>query len=409
MEKSGFLHFVRSRRYFPVFCILVALAIVIVPRRLDPHFSFQDTRTVTHSIDCVELGKDPYVQTCDPWNRLFNYPPVWLELRHVGMDSKQTNLMGYVLALVSLSSFLYLFRSRSLLRSSLTLLALFSFPFFFAVRLGNIDQAVFALLIIGIAVAAPLKGTARDWGMGALICVLTVLKVYPIAAVFLFLRDRHGMRKALLTAAASVAALVLTSRYRLPQYLKNTPHDTKNSFGAYTSTKLMWEAVPFVNHTLLDEHSIARLATLLAMIAGALAAFAGMRYRERLLRWVPPLTASTAHGTAAIAGMVIFCFAFVLSSSYDYRMIFLLPALALMLDDTLPETRVHGLSPVAYLFILSMMLPWAAFRPERESGILVLIISLVHAMLFLVCVAWLASWLGSVHPRRKAMAELRTA
>ena len=56
---------------------------------------FADTRTVTDSIDCVAKGQDPYVtRACDPFHRLYNYPPIWLDARYLGVSSRSSNFVG---------------------------------------------------------------------------------------------------------------------------------------------------------------------------------------------------------------------------------------------------------------------------------------------------------------------------
>src|SRR6202453_945075 len=79
---------------------------------LTPHFA--DTRTVTNSIDCILHGEDPYiVRSFDPWNRVYNYPPIWLDLRYLGVTSRSTNLVEAVMLAMFIAALLLLFDARS--------------------------------------------------------------------------------------------------------------------------------------------------------------------------------------------------------------------------------------------------------------------------------------------------------
>ena len=51
--------------------------------------TFSDTMTVTNSIDCLLSGQDPYVvRSFDPFQRVYNYPPIWLDLRYLGITGR---------------------------------------------------------------------------------------------------------------------------------------------------------------------------------------------------------------------------------------------------------------------------------------------------------------------------------
>jgi hypothetical protein len=75
---------------------------------------FADTRCVTYSMDCVAKGKDPYVdQACDYWHRLYNYPPIWLDARYLGVTSRSTNLIGTAMSILTICALFLLFNART--------------------------------------------------------------------------------------------------------------------------------------------------------------------------------------------------------------------------------------------------------------------------------------------------------
>jgi len=95
---------------------------------------FADTRTVTNSIDCVLNGQDPYtVRRFDPWERVYNYPPIWLGLRYLGVTGRSTNLMAAMMTAIFIIALLVLFSVRSWAGAILVFFALISRPILFAI------------------------------------------------------------------------------------------------------------------------------------------------------------------------------------------------------------------------------------------------------------------------------------
>lgn len=370
------------RRLLLLLFVAIATAYALIPWHPDPVYSFQDTRTVTHSIDCVNQGMDPYVQSCDPWHRLYNYPPIWLGLRFLGIDSHSSRALGAIFGALNISSLLLLFRTRSWQNSLLAALAFFSFPVFLAVREGNIDQVIFFALVFGLLlVNDSLPGKA------ALVVTMTVLKVFPIAAAVVFLKQRRGVRTFLLVSLVSLAALAVTSGRTLPVYLHNTPHETIMSFGSYTTTMLLWQLLAH-NPAALSPDSVARYATVLFCMMGAAAfAYGAIAYKQ-LSRWLPSLDGTQWRQAVALAGMACFCLVFAISSSFQYRLMFLLPLMAFLLDDTARPRRTH---PVLYLLLAAVLLPYATYHTYNTRLGLPILIALLHSALFLLCTAWLAS------------------
>ena len=344
---------------------------------------FADTRTITHSIDCLLDGQDPYVvRTFDPWHRLYNYPPIWLDARYLGVTSRSSNFIGAAMAFATVSALLLLFNARSWPSAIIIFFAVISRSVLFAVERGNTDQIIFFLLVFGLLLIDRQKNGLKPFFKGLLIVLLTVLKIYPVAAVVIFIRHRRGILKAVLTGTLSIAALVLTAGRRLPVLLGNTPRDSLLSFGAYPFFLTLGE------HTLRrtvaiiqGHHSSAQIG---AVLLGALAMLAGLACGDRLNRFLPPLDFDRARGCIAIAGLAIFCFAFVSGASYDYRLIFLLGALAYLVDDMNQSMSLNSL-PAAVLIVLLLWKPsYLSLGGELSDG-----------LVFIMASAWLGNSLLS--------------
>jgi len=340
---------------------------------------FADTRTVTHSIDCLLHGQDPYtVRTFDPWHRVYNYPPIWLDLRFLGVTSRSTDLLGTILGIMTVIGFLILFKSRTWITALIIFLCVTSKAVLFAVERGNTDQVIFFLLVLGLFVIDRRKPALKPFLKSALIVFLTILKIFPLAAVAVLVRNRKGALVALLAGACSIAALAITCGHRLPQVLANTPQDVMISFGSlpffvaiftHTSHRLLW---------MVQHHP--KAVSLGALLLAVLSVVAGASFREQLDHFLPPLDFDDTRGCIAVAGLAIFCTSFLRGSSYDYRLIFLLGVIAYLVQDLDKRTSLRSL-PAAILFLLLLWKPAPLSFPFE----------IVDGLVFIAACAWLGT------------------
>lgn len=352
---------------------------------------FMDTVFITYAIDCVFAGQDPYiVGSFDPWGRLFNYPPIWLDLRYLGVNSHSTNLIGTTLALMTAITCTFLFRARTWLSALIIFLAITSRSVLFALERGNTDELIFFLLVFGFFLIDQQRPALKSPLITLLIAILTVLKVYPVVVSVIFIGRRNGVIKTLLAVTASVVALLLTSGHRLPTLLSATPQDSAMAFGAYpfflaiTGRSSLVSTLTFLNHP--------RAASIGALIIGVLSIVAGYVYKDRVDRFLPKLDFDHVRGQLAISGLAIFCSAFVAGASYNYRLIFLLGMLAFLVEDM--SSRMSRRSLWTAIFFLALM--------DRRFS-LHFYQQVIDGLLFIVSSAWLGTSLahqviGNAHP-----------
>jgi Glycosyltransferase family 87 len=358
---------------------------------------FTDTRTVTDSIDCILAGKDPYVvHTFDPWRRVYNYPPIWLELRHLGITSRSSNIIGTTMAFATAATLLFLFNARTWISAALIFFAVISPAVLFAVERGNTDQIIFFLLVFGLVLIDHQRESLKPFLKGLLLVVLTVLKIYPIAAVAIFVRNRKGILAAGLTAALSLTALLLTAGHRLAYVFENTPRDSLMTFGAIPfflsiNSPTFHHVVPMIQ----DHYNGPLFA---ALFAGVLFLFVGAICGSRLDRFLPPIDRESSRGTIAIAGLAIFCFTFILGSNYDYRLIFLLPGLAYLVEDL--NQNVSQRSFPAILLILLLL-----WKPVKLSSIG----EIADGLVFVLVSVWLGNSFLSRERTSQSAISLRSA
>ena len=197
--------------------------------------AFADLRSVTHSIDCVEQGRDPYVDWgCDPWGRPFNQPPVWLALGKLGINSSWTNVLGFSLILAVFASFYLLLGTRTLLSGILAFAAMLSPSILLGLERGNGDLVVFTLLVLGMHALLRSPAVVRLPLVSILIASLTVLKFFPVAATLALARGWRGWATAAAVAVFSVSVFIVAVDGHLHQIFMNTPQSFYLSFGSGT-------------------------------------------------------------------------------------------------------------------------------------------------------------------------------
>ena len=342
---------------------------------------FADTRTITHAIDCFRSGQDPYtiaVRNFDPWHRDFYQPPIWLCLRYLGVTSRSTNIIGTLVAILTIAAFLLLFRAKTWPGAVIIFFAVTSRSVLFVVERGNMDQLIFSLMVFGFFLSERQKPEVRSFLRATLIVLLTVLKIFPIAAVVVLIRNRKGVITALLTAVLSVAALVATTGHHLSHILAVMEQSLWGSFGSL----LFFEAIftPTSRFLLALTQHHPKGVSLGALILATLSVSAAVAWREKLARFLPPLDFNQARGSFAAAGLAIFCLAFLRGSSYDYRLIFLLGAIAYLVEDMNQGKSLRSL-PAA---ILLLALLW---KPYQLS----LIFEILDGLVFVIACAWLGT------------------
>jgi hypothetical protein len=316
---------------------------------------FEDLRGVTHSIDCVNAGQDPYsVRSFDPWHRLYNYPPIWLSLRHLGVTSRTTNLIGVGFALVTIAALLTLFTASNWISRMVVFLALLGWPMLFAIERGNVDLIVFSAFIFGFLWLQKLREPYRHVGRAVLIVSLTVLKIYPIAMVTVFVRGSRGWLRAGTVAIISAIAVLLTCGHRLHAVLTNTPQVTNwRSFGSYVLASFLQTHL-FPNLSSQVAAHLHRIGSVTAALVGASAAAYGALKQQQISKILPPLDVRTGTGASAVAGLSVYCFVFVMGANFDYRLIFLLAPLGWLVRDLSSANSLRAL-PVSILLVTYLL------------------------------------------------------
>lgn len=305
--------------------------------------SFNDLRAITHSIACVADGVDPYLPgACNAYWRshpdplvpfqglLLNYPPVWLQLKHVGASAATTPWFGVAIICMAFISLWLIFRPQTRTGGVVTMGAVLSPSVLLGMERGNIDLVIFSLLVMTIVFTERLGHIAKQSVRAIGIVALTVLKLYPVVCMALLVRHRRHWALGLATAAVGLGAAWWAADGRFVTVLMNTPKDDWTTFGSLP-VLIGLKRWLTGDDTVTTGMSMSGFALSLMAFLCTLVSVLAMKLPRPFPNHLPALE-DDLNGNLALAGLCVFCAAFVFGASYDYRLIFLCLALPLLIS-----------------------------------------------------------------------------
>jgi hypothetical protein len=273
--------------------------------------SFMDLRVISSGVETQQRGGDPLVSNpADEFHRPIPYPRIWVHLfSWLGIDDSKVPIVGVTFCVLYLICISWLIiQSPGALGPLVLLIAGLSLAPLLAIERGNIDLFIFALIFLGCAAAG------RFLKIGTYF-VATALKIYPIAAL-LVEAVRRPLKAAFLPIAATLSAVALFAwQWRDLKAISHTaPITTFLSFGT-----LALVAQARAVSWFLVACSLAVAASILS-----LAWVTRPKFDDGIL--------NSPFGEMFLVFGGIYVFAFTVGSNYNYRLIFLIPTLPLVLE-----------------------------------------------------------------------------
>jgi hypothetical protein len=303
-----------------------------------PPQSFADLRFIMSAIESRRDGYDPYRRNPhDLWHRRMNYPRLWMSLSALGLQERHTGPLGVGVALIFYVSLLALVGRLTFLEGAFYSLLVCSPATMLGVERGNVDLLIFSLLTFAVLLIRR-EGTRSIWPY-AVVLVCSVLKLYPICAMAVALRDRS--RTVALSIIGGAGAVFLSYlfwiRSDLPAIVANTPQTFVISFGSKVVFLRPNSWVGPINTTAWC------IVCLASVVALAIVVF------KRTSR---PLFSSEASASMLI-GMSMYIGIFVFLTNFNYKLIFLIFAAPQMLQWARSRNAYRHL---AYIFLAAMAL-----------------------------------------------------
>lgn len=271
---------------------------------------FADLRTITGLSVTLSQGYDPTVyHPGDPWQRPYNYPPIWKITARLGVTPEHT----LILAILVIGSFLIglylLFKDLSFTETAFVMIGLLSPAVLLGVERANLDLLIFFLIALAVwLVSKSLIGSAL------VIQIAYVLKLYPLFGLTVLLREKQKMARFLIAIVLAISVFYFLSDYHeLISTFRNTPKSHNLSYGT--------NVIPTrIKHSTYSDYGpIAFILTNLAavvilMIGTILGSKVDLSSNYRVENYLD----------AFRSGSAIYIGTFFLGNNFDYRLIFLL-------------------------------------------------------------------------------------
>jgi hypothetical protein len=315
--------------------IAVALARAAWDVDLWPHLGvnsaptlFYDARNVAAAADCWSMGFDPLVENpCDPAARVMNYPRVWVLLHFVGVTQDRTLLFGAIVVALFLGSLLLLVGRLSIADGVVLAAAVTSPAVMLAVERANMDLVLFALFVLAV-----FAWRVREWVTPllspALILTAAIAKLYAIFALPAYAFT--GDRRARWVVPAGVCVMIVYLLLTLDDFRRVMSAPEGGLLYSYGARILIGDLYHRFSpgdwlHGSLLAQAIAAVPVLLV------SAGAWVWARRRL---APPAVSdrSSTRLLAFHLGAFTYLGTFISRKSGDYRLVFLLLTLPLLLE-----------------------------------------------------------------------------
>lgn len=335
---------------------------------------FGDLRTITVSAGCVEEGWSVDDAPCDPTIAPYNYPSLWVRaLAPLGASDSWTTALAWLLMVAFAATAAVLVaaaagRQARWPRALPVIAAAVSPAALLGLQRGNVDIAVLALITAG---ALGVAVRPRAWG-GALLGLAAAVKLFPLGSGAALLVDRPPRRSAALGFVIVAGAGIALALPDLRWIAERTPQLDGASFGVallplLALTRLGIEA---------DAPLVARGLGLAILLLTTFVVAAIRRVREPLLGLGSTIAGDRIATTLALSSAGSFLIAYAVGTSFDYRLIVLLPLIC-----ALARSGARRSLAAAWVLVVVMVGSYSDYVPAAvQYGVDVLLLAVVPAV-----------------------------
>jgi hypothetical protein len=302
--------------------------------------SFVDLNILLCGLDAMREGLDPYTYSCKHIGIYYNYPELWIIFSYLPfLTAKNTVLIGVVQLILFFLLILWFIGKQNFSSGVLYAIFLCSPAFMLAVERGNCDLWMFFLILAGICCY---KFPLIHYSF---FVFATLLKIYPIG--FLVSVPAKGKKQRWILAGILLIAFIcylIFIRENLTRILAITPRPYDIfCFGLDDIPKRM-------ENSLNIPLAISRI-TWYALLGFALYAI------TKRARSIPEYCSSKLYEYGFLTGTGIYLVSyFLIQSNFEYRLIFLIPAIPQLINWMNMGNRIHRIT----LILLGLM-TWEHF------------------------------------------------
>ena len=272
---------------------------------------FLDLNIIATSTESYLLGFDPYVYNpADIKGRLFMYPKIWLDIGELFQLTTQTMYYAFAIGMISMFSLIVYFLIIKE-NSFIILLLFFSFSSLLAIERGQNDLLIFSLIFIGISIKKPF--------LKYLILFLsTVLKIYPIFAFSRYLKANY---RSFFQISLVIAYLIFIYD-QLIAISNNAKTDYWISFGLSSFYEVF-------RNIIVDNYYV----FVLFVIFVSIIYFYITKKHFNDFSFLSYIKIDQPSDSLFLASISIYVGIYLIASSYDYRLIFLILCIPYLLKN----------------------------------------------------------------------------
>jgi len=356
MKKAGQIHFMSYAGHF----LAVNVVFWVIRAQNWWHFfgfppmkpDFSDLRAYTAQVTCAQNGINYLETNCDPWGRKIGQLEIYVPiLKFLDMNEARTNVIGNTFQVLLLLSIYALACALQLdLRKPknalLMMFILVSPPIALLIERGQFEIILFVLIIL----AAYLTHFGRKTLAYFILGFLSILKFYPLILLGLLLANRR-IRNAkfqllfgLLIFLASTSTIIYSLQGQLESMQANALSD--GYWRTFGITVLPYLGIKAVNGLQIFQHDLyvdliqSRSIGILILVILILILY---YFRSHGKFFGPNLTSLIEEGTARsmilLFSLCMVCISYFVVSSYDYRMVYVVPLFLIGLSQDKGEKR----------------------------------------------------------------------
>ena len=337
---------------------------------------FADIRAYTAQVTCAQKGIDYLETNCDPWNRGIGSLNIYVPFfKFFGLDESRTGILGNAFqVLLFLSIYMVAYAVKLNLgkfkNALLLLIALVSPPIAIALERGQFEIVILILLIL----ASYLLYAQKQYMAYIIFGLLSVLKIYPIIVLILLLANR-SIKKSIRQLFFGLVVIIISSLIIFNSISgqfgdlqdNGLSHGFWRTFGVtvlpYLSVKLLKD-VNFLNDNFLfsleQAHALGMLVTFSLILI-----FCIFRSKKKVFgpNLTPFIEEKSFRSILILLSLSMVCVCYFMVSSYDYRMIYLLPVFVVCLaeDDGEKTNKVTNYFVYGTVFVMwSQVFIWTS-------------------------------------------------
>lgn len=286
--------------------------------------TFADLRLITSASDCLQNSAwSMNSVSCDPWERPFNYPSLWVHIfsfMHIG--ESQTQSLGIIEIFLLVASFAYWFWRVSTFFSIrrivnllfVYLIFVFSPPILLLAERGNVDILIFS----GITIATEILRRKAFMFSGFLLVVLGTLKIYPFAGILIpFLAVSSRLKRSLFILLAATGVLLISGEIRLI---------SDRSVTSWNSISYGLNIIPLILCQKLHIDLSREAATFIGIVSMLCVGLALWKLFRNGIQTIANKIASTDDFNFSFQMFsLIVLLSYLVGTSYDYRLVISMP------------------------------------------------------------------------------------